>query len=139
MSYSSTQSRLCTATPITSFVQCSRFISVVAFVSYHIFFKLNPAKVIMLEVEWIDTYGINHWRIFRSNYRMLAWIGFEPMTTEVHSDALTNWAIRPWYKLALKANILQLLQLHFLFSVHISFWSLSLLVATFALSKILYR
>ena len=139
MSSTSTQSQLCTATLISFFVQCSRFILAVAFVSYHIFFKLNPAKVITLEVEWIDTYGINHWRIFRSSYRMLAWIGLELMTTEVCSDALTNWAIRSWDQLALKANIVQLVQLHFLFSVHISFWSLSLLVATFALSKIMHR
>ena len=30
---------------------------------------------------YIYIYGIHHWRIFRSSYRKLAWVGFEPMTT----------------------------------------------------------
>ena len=67
----------------------------------------------MSAAEWTDTYGIHHWRILRSNYRMLAWVGFEPMTTEFCSDALTDWAIiRPWVQLALGANFVQLLQFH---------------------------
>ena len=32
----------------------------------------------------------------------LAWVGFEPMTTEFCSDTLTDWAIRPWVQLALR-------------------------------------
>ena len=32
----------------------------------------------------------------------LAWVGFEPTTTEFRSEALTDWAIRPWVKLALR-------------------------------------
>ena len=56
---------------------------------------------------------IYHWRIFfRSSYRNLAWVGFEPTTTEFHSDTLTNWSIRPWVQLALRANFVQLLQFH---------------------------
>ena len=61
-------------------------------------------QVIMLVEEWIDTYSIHHWRIFRSSYRKLAWVEFEPTTTEFLSDALTDWAIRPWVQLALRAN-----------------------------------
>ena len=57
-------------------------------------------------------YGIDHWWIFRSSYRKLAWVGFEPTTTEFRSDALTDWAIRPWVQLALRANFVQLLQFH---------------------------
>ena len=83
-------------------VQCSHFISAIAFVIRHICFKRNLAQVIILAAEWIDTYGIHHWRIFRSSYRKLAWVGFEPTTTEFRSDALTDWAIRPcilfWFK-----------------------------------------
>ena len=30
---------------------------------------------------------------FRSSYTKLAWVGFEPTTTEFRSDALTDWAI----------------------------------------------
>ena len=42
---------------------------------------------------YVYTYGINHRRIFRSSYRKLAWVGFEPMTTEFRPDALTDWAM----------------------------------------------
>ena len=59
---------------------------------------------------YICVYGIHHWRIFRSSYRKLAWAGFDPPTFEFCSDALTNWAIRPWVKFALRANFVQLLQ-----------------------------
>ena len=45
-----------------------------------------------------------------SIYRKLAWVGFEPTTTEFHSDALTNWAIRLWVQLRLRTNFVQLLQ-----------------------------
>ena len=47
---------------------------------------------------------------FWSSYRKLAWMGFEPMTTEFGLDALTDRAIRPWVQLALRANFMQLLQ-----------------------------
>ena len=36
---------------------------------------------------------------FRSSYRKVAWVGFEPTTTEFYSGALTDWAIRPWVQL----------------------------------------
>ena len=39
-------------------------------------------------------------------------MGFEPTTTEFRSDALTDWAIRPWLLLVLRANFLQLLQFY---------------------------
>ena len=42
----------------------------------------------MSVVEWTDTYGIYHWRILWSSYRKLAWVGFEPTTTEFCSDGL---------------------------------------------------
>ena len=67
----------------------------------------------MSVAEWTDTYGIHHWTILRSCYRKLAWVGFEPTTTEFHSDALTDWTIRSWVQLALRANFVQLLQFHF--------------------------
>ena len=83
---------------------CSHFILVFAIISCHICFKQSLPQVIMLVEEWIDTYSIQHWRIFRSKYRKLAWVEFEPTTTEFLSDALTDWAIRPWVQLALRAN-----------------------------------
>ena len=52
---------------------------------------------------------------FWSSYRKLAWVGFEPTTTEFRSDALTDWAIRPWVQLTFRANFVQLLQFHLLF------------------------
>ena len=65
--------------------------------------------------------GIHHWRIVWSSYRKMTWVGFEPTTTELRSDALTDWAIRPWGPLALRANFVQPLQWHRLFSVRFRF------------------
>ena len=59
-------------------------------------FKWNLEQVITLVGEWIDTYGIYQWRILRSTYRKLVWVGFEPTTIELCSDTVTKWAIRPW-------------------------------------------
>ena len=117
MSSTRTQTRLCTATPISSFVQC------------HIWFRLLPESVgtfVLIEIywgshmsvaEWVDTYGIHHRRIFWSCYRKLAWVGFLHKTTEFRSDPITDWAIRPWVQLALRANLVQLLQFHAVLSV----------------------
>ena len=41
--------------------------------------------------EWADTYRIHHWQILWSSYRKLAWVGFDSMTTEFCSEALTDW------------------------------------------------
>ena len=46
--------------------------------------------------KWADTYVIHHWLILWSTYRKSAWVGFEPTTTKVRSDALTDWAIKSW-------------------------------------------
>ena len=94
------------------FVQCSRFLSVFAFNSRHICFKRCLAQAISLVAEWIDTYGIHHWIIFRCSYKKLPWVGFKPTTTELCSDALADWAITPWVKLPLRANFLKLLQFY---------------------------
>ena len=61
------------------------------------------------------------WTILRSNCRNLTWVGFEPTTTEFRSDALTDRIIRSWVQLALRANIIELLQFHLLFSVRFHF------------------
>ena len=61
-------------------------------------------------------YSIHHRRILWSSYRKLAWVGFQPTTTEFHSNALT-----PWVQLTLKANFVQPLQFHCLFSVTFHF------------------
>ena len=47
-----------------------------------------------------------------SSYRKLVWVEYEPTTTEFRSDALTDWAIRPWVQLALRAIFVQPLQFH---------------------------
>ena len=46
----------------------------------------------MSVAEWADTYGIHHWRILWSSYRKLAWVGFEPTTTESLILIVTNTA-----------------------------------------------
>ena len=62
----------------------------------------------LLSTDWlyiyIYIYGIHHRRILWSSYRKLAWVGFEPTTTEFRSDALTDWAIRPRVQLALSST-----------------------------------
>ena len=93
-------------------VQFSHFMLAVALVSYHICFMQNLAEIIMFAAEWIDTDGIQHWRIFRSSYGNLAWVGFEPMRNKIHSGALTNWVIKPWVEFTLRAIFLQLLSFH---------------------------
>ena len=75
----------------------------------YIYYVINYNKYIL---TYIYIYSIHHWRIFRSSYRKLAWVGFEPTTTEFRSDAVTDWAISPGVQLALRANFVQLLQFH---------------------------
>ena len=41
-------------------------------------------------MAWADTYGIQHWDIFKSSYRKLAGVEFESTTTQFCSDALTD-------------------------------------------------
>ena len=109
MSSSSTQNQLCTPTPVSSFVQCH--------ISVATLFELNVSWGNHMSVaEWADTDGIQHWRILWSSYRKLAWVGLETITTEFCSDALIDWAIRPWVQVAVRAKIVQLLQFHRLIS-----------------------
>ena len=61
---------------------------------------------------YIYIYIDQHWRIFRSYYRKLAWVGCEPTTTVFRSDALADWAIRPWVQLAVRTKLVQVLQFH---------------------------
>ena len=63
-------------------------------------------------------YGIDHWKIIWISYRKLAWVGFESTTTEFLSDALIDWAIRPWVQLVLRANFVQPFQFHLLLVSH---------------------
>ena len=74
-----------------------------------------------LSIIYLSVYGIHHWRIIWSSYRKLTWVGFEPTTSEFCWDALTDWAIRPWVQFTLRANFVQLLQFHRLFSVQFHF------------------
>ena len=60
-------------------------------------------------------------RIPWSSYRKFARVGSEPTTTEFRSDTLTDWTIRPWVQLALRANFVQPLQFQCLFSVTFHF------------------
>ena len=51
--------------------------------------------------------------IYRGSYRKLTWLRVALTITEFRSDFLTDWAIRPWDQLALRANFVQLLQFYF--------------------------
>ena len=94
------------------FLQFSHFISIFAFVCCHICFKQILTKVIPWVVEWIDATGIHYWKIFSSSCREFCRMEFNPTTSRFHSDALYDWATRPWVQLALRANLVQLLQFH---------------------------
>ena len=95
---------------------------------------------IYIYISYIFLYVyIHHWQIFWSSYRTLAWVGFEPPTTEFCSNALTDWAMRPWVQLALRATFLQLLQFYQLFSVTFHFDCLISSVATFILIEVFCR
>ena len=90
----------------------------------------------MSVAEWVHTYCIHHWRFIWSSYRKLAWVGFEPTTTVFRSEALTDWAIRPWVQLKLRANFVQLLQFHRFAQCPISFRLLPSSFATYILTEI---
>ena len=93
----------------------------------------------MTAVERVYTYGIYHWQILRSSSRKFALMGLEPMATELRSDALTDWTIRPWVQLAIGTNIVQLLQFHGLFSVTFLFGCFPLSAAVFVLTEVFRR
>ena len=117
-------------TPRTNFVQLYQFHRLFV-ITIHFGYCLRQSPRLfwsnvcwgnhMSVAEWVDTYGIYHWRILWSNYKKLVWVGFEPTATEFHSDALTDWAIRPWVQLTLSANFVQLLQFHRLVNVTFHF------------------
>ena len=75
--------------------------------------KICPYLSIYLYLS-LYIYGFHHCGILRSSYRKLAWVGFEPTTTELRINALTNIAIRSWVQLAPSANFVQLPQFHLL-------------------------
>ena len=75
---------------------------------YHIYIYIYVCVYICVYIYYTYIhiiYGIHHWRIFRSSYRKLVWVGFEPTTTEFRSGALTDWAIRPWVQLTVLVSI----------------------------------
>ena len=110
MSSTCTQSHICTATPNSSLSSVFTFhFGYSLCLPQHLLYT-NSCTCNHVSSEMIDTCGIHHWEIFRRSYTKLAWVGFEPTTTEFRSDAPTDWAIRPWVKLALIANFIQLLQ-----------------------------
>ena len=116
-------------------VQCWRFISAIAFVSRHICFKRNLAQVITLVVEWIDTYDIHHWRIFRSIESWPEWdLNPRPLNsvqtlepTELSDHEFNSHSESTLYSYF---NFISL------FSTDVSFRPLPLSVTTFALSEI---
>ena len=79
---------------------------------YNILIYIFVIYIIYIYICIYIIYGIHHWKILRSSYRKLTWVGFELTTTKFRLDALTDWAIRPWVQLALRAKFIQLLQFH---------------------------
>ena len=102
------------------------YIYIYMYISYiyiYIYMYISYLYIVYVYI-YIYIYNIQHWRIIwssSSGSRKLAWVGFEPMTTEFRSHLLTDWAITPWVQLALRTNFVQLLQFHRLFTVRIHF------------------
>ena len=86
----------------------------------HEYMSCHKAIVVISGRTYIYIY-IYHRRVLRSSHRKLVSVGFEPTTTKFCSDAVTDWAIRPWAELTLTANFVQLLQFYLLFSVRFHF------------------
>ena len=108
MGLTCTQKQLSTATPMSSFVQYWNFIMVTAFFITHIFHTSKTQLITMSLAEWNDTIFTTE-GFFRSSYKRLPYMGFEPTCTEFCSNALTEW-VRPWVQLSLRAKLVQLLQ-----------------------------
>ena len=56
---------------------------------------------------------------FRASNRKLSCVGFEATIIKLCLDALTNWAIRPDFQIAVRTNFAQLLQIFIFCSVFI--------------------
>ena len=78
--------------------------------SFHMMYMVRYCNINRVICILLEVYA--YYFHFGSSYRKLAWVRFEPTTTEFCSDALTDWAIRPWVQLAPRANFAQLLQFH---------------------------
>ena len=73
--------------------------SVIVFLSYNRMWKLMFYKIYTTHTHsrtqrhTDNIYNFHHRRDFRSSYRKLTWMGFEPPTTAFCSNALTGWAM----------------------------------------------
>ena len=112
MSWIDSQNQLCAATPISS---------VSSVLTFYFGFCLRQVQHLLeaksrtcnhVSSGWIDTYGIHHWRSFRSSYIELTCVVVEPTATKFRLDALTNWTLRPLVQLTHTSNFVQLLQFH---------------------------
>ena len=91
-------------------------------VAQDIFLTIPIINICMFQKQRF-IYSIHHWGILWSSYRKLAWVGFGPTVNEFRSDPLTDWAIRSWAQLTLRANFVQILQFHCLFGDRFHFSS----------------
>ena len=120
--------------------QCHNSFWLFAFVSRHVYFHQRfPVGNHMSVFKWSETYGILLWQNLQCCYRKLAWVWFEPTTTECNSVTLSHWAIGSWILLALRSNFSQLLRFHRMFSVTFYLGCLPSSVATFILIEVFYR
>ena len=129
----------CFLWPLILMVLSLEFIGTFIFGFFLINFRISSFSSFFSCNSMPNRYGVHHRKVLWSSYRKLAWVGFEPTTNGFRSDVLTDWAIRPWVQLALRAKFIQLLQFHLLPSVCTSFRLLPSLVTTFMLIEILHR
>ena len=118
-------------------INCFINVSLLSYIFWHL--KLKSHIKLLYIYIYVYIYGIHNWKILWSSYSKLAWVEFEPTTTEFLSDTVTNWAIRPWVQLSLRANFIQLLQFHRLFNVTFHFGCFLSSVVTFILIEVFCR
>ena len=94
------------------FVQCSRSFFGLCFSQAQHLLEAKSRTCNHVSSGWIGTYGIHHWRSFRSSYIELTFVVVEPTATKFRLDALTNWTLRPLVQLTHTSNFVQLLQFH---------------------------
>ena len=122
--------------------QCHNSFRLFAFVSRHVYFLQRfpiGNHMSMSVFEWTETYGILLWQNLQCSYRKLAWVWFEPTTTEFHLVALSHWAIGSWIVLALRSNFAQLLQFHRMFSATFCLGCFLSSGVTFILIEVFHR
>ena len=76
------------------FIPFIKIYNIYIYIYIHIYVYIYMLYILCICIYiYLYIYGIHHRKILWSSYRKLAWVGFEPTTTEFRSDTITDWAI----------------------------------------------